>query len=240
VQARSFAEMLEQTIRRYQNRAIEAAQVIEELIALAKEVREAHARGEALKLSEDELAFCDALETNDSAVKVLGDETLRTIAQEVVRAVRANVTIKTSTEKDIVERDDFWATTSNKQLNFGFGRRVPRLKVRCAHVSLRRNFVVCSASRHCSPGPAKPLAVSWVGSCPAAAPRWWSPTTCCSKVGMGTCPRNLRAAILCGGAWEEHRLRHPSRAAPGSHPRKRGPCSPLRVAQRDHPPQADA
>ncbi|MBN8508491.1 MAG: type I restriction endonuclease subunit R [Burkholderiales bacterium] len=93
VQARSFAEMLEQTIRRYQNRAIEAAQVIEELIGLAKEMREAHARGDALKLSEDELAFYDALETNDSAVKVLGDETLRTIAQELVRTVRANVTI---------------------------------------------------------------------------------------------------------------------------------------------------
>jgi type I restriction enzyme R subunit len=93
VQARSFAEMLEQTIRRYQNRAIEAAQVIEELIGLAKEMREANARGEKLGLSEDELAFYDALETNDSAVKVLGDATLRTIAQELVRTVRANVTI---------------------------------------------------------------------------------------------------------------------------------------------------
>jgi type I restriction enzyme R subunit len=93
VQARSFAEMLEQTIRRYQNRAIEAAQVIEELVALAKEMREANARGESLKLSEDELAFYDALETNDSAAKVLGDETLRTIAQELVRTVRENVTI---------------------------------------------------------------------------------------------------------------------------------------------------
>jgi len=93
VQARSFAEMLEQTIRRYQNRAIEAAQVIEELIGLAKDMREAHARGEALHLSDDELAFYDALETSDGAVKVLGDATLRTIAQELVKAVRANVTI---------------------------------------------------------------------------------------------------------------------------------------------------
>jgi type I restriction enzyme R subunit len=93
VQARSFAEMLEQTLRRYRNRAIEAAQVIEELIALAREMREAQARGEALKLTEDELAFYDALETSDSAVKVLGDETLRIIAQELVRTVRANVTI---------------------------------------------------------------------------------------------------------------------------------------------------
>ena len=93
VQARSFAEMLELTIRRYQNRAIEAAQVIEELIQLAKDMREASARGDALGLSEDELAFYDALETNDSAVKVLGDDTLRAIARELVETVRKNVTI---------------------------------------------------------------------------------------------------------------------------------------------------
>ena len=93
VQSRSFSEMLEQSIRRYQNRAIEAAQVIEELIALAKQMRQADQRGEELKLNEDELAFYDALETNDSAVKVMGDETLRTIARELVAAVRANITI---------------------------------------------------------------------------------------------------------------------------------------------------
>ena len=93
VQARSFADMLEQTLRRYQNRAIEAAQVIEELIQLAREMREAAARGERLGLSEDELAFYDALETNDSAVQVLGDEKLRAIAQELVETVRNNVTI---------------------------------------------------------------------------------------------------------------------------------------------------
>jgi type I restriction enzyme R subunit len=93
VQARSFAEMLEQTLRRYQNRAIEASQVIEELIALAKEMRAAAERGEKLGLSEDEMAFYDALETNDSAVQVLGDETLRGIARELVETVRNNVTI---------------------------------------------------------------------------------------------------------------------------------------------------
>jgi len=93
VQARSFAEMLDQTVRRYANRAIEAAQVIEELIQLAREMREANARGEALGLSEDELAFYDALETNDSAVQVLGDETLREIARELVETVRNNVKI---------------------------------------------------------------------------------------------------------------------------------------------------
>ena len=93
VQARSFAEMLEQTIRRYQNRAVEAAQVIEELIGLAREMREANARGERLGLSDDELAFYDALGVNDSAVQVLGDETLRDIARELVETVRNNVTI---------------------------------------------------------------------------------------------------------------------------------------------------
>jgi type I restriction enzyme R subunit len=93
VQARSFAELLEQAVRKYQNRAIETAQVIEELIQLAKDMRAANARGETLGLSEDELAFYDALETNDSAVKVLGDETLRTIARELVQTVRKNVTI---------------------------------------------------------------------------------------------------------------------------------------------------
>ena len=93
VQARSFAEMLEQTIRRYQNRAVEAAQVIEELIGLARQMREANARGERLRLSDDDLAFYDALGVNDSAVQVLGDETLRDIARELVETVRGNVTI---------------------------------------------------------------------------------------------------------------------------------------------------
>ena len=93
VQARSFGEMLEATLRRYQNRAVEAAQVIEELIELARTMRAANERGEALGLGKDELAFYDALETSDSAVAVLGDETLRLIAQELVRTVRDNVTI---------------------------------------------------------------------------------------------------------------------------------------------------
>ncbi len=101
VQSRSFAEMLEQSLRRYQNRAIEAAQVIEELIQLAREMREADARGEQLGLSEDELAFYDALETNDSAVKVMGDETLREIARELVDTVRRNVTIDWTIREDV-------------------------------------------------------------------------------------------------------------------------------------------
>ncbi len=93
VQARSFAELLDRAVRKYQNRAIETAQVIEELIQLAKNIRTAGARGEQLGLSDDELAFYDALEANDSAVKVLGDDTLKTIARELVTTVRKNVTI---------------------------------------------------------------------------------------------------------------------------------------------------
>jgi type I restriction enzyme, R subunit len=101
VQARSFAEMLEESIRRYQNRAIEAAQVIEEMIALARDMRRANERGAALKLSDEELAFYDALETNDSAVKVLGDETLRTIARDVTEAVHKNVTIEWTMRENV-------------------------------------------------------------------------------------------------------------------------------------------
>ncbi|GAB4574675.1 MAG: type I restriction endonuclease subunit R [Anaerolineae bacterium] len=101
VQARSFSEMLENSIRRYQNRAIETVQVIEELIELAKHLREADTRGEKLGLTEDEIAFYDALEVNDSAVKVLGDETLRIIAQELLRAVRNNVTIDWTVRENV-------------------------------------------------------------------------------------------------------------------------------------------
>ena len=104
VQSRSFAEMLERAVRAYQNRAIETAQVIEELIKLAKDMREAGRRGEDLHLSEDELAFYDALEVNDSAVQVLGDETLKTIARELVTMVRGNVTIDWTVKENVRAR----------------------------------------------------------------------------------------------------------------------------------------
>ena len=98
---RSFADMLERTIRSYQNRAIEVAEVISELIELAKEMREANKRGEELKLSEDELAFYDALEVNDSAVKVLGDDTLKDIARELVKSVHENATIDWTMKENV-------------------------------------------------------------------------------------------------------------------------------------------
>lgn len=93
VQSRLFSELLQKAILKYQNRAIETAAVIEELVGLARDMREAAKRGEALNLTDDEVAFYDALEVNDSAVKVLGDENLRIIARELVDTVRRNVTI---------------------------------------------------------------------------------------------------------------------------------------------------
>ena len=93
VQSRSFAEMLAETLRQYRNRAIQAAEVIERLIELAREMREANARGEKLGLTDDELAFYDALSDNESAVEVMGDELLGEIARELVKTVRNNVTI---------------------------------------------------------------------------------------------------------------------------------------------------
>jgi len=101
VQSRSFAELLDASVRKYQNRAIETAQIIEELIALAKDMRAASARGEALHLTEDELAFYDALEVNDSAVKVLGEPTLVMIARELVETVKKNVTIDWTVRENV-------------------------------------------------------------------------------------------------------------------------------------------
>ena len=93
VEARAFSAMLEQTIKKYQNRSIEAAQVITELIDIAIEIRESKNRGEKLNLTEDELAFYDALVDNGSAKEVLGDETLKQIAKELTEKVKQNTSI---------------------------------------------------------------------------------------------------------------------------------------------------
>jgi type I restriction enzyme R subunit len=92
-QSKKFSEMLAEAIKRYQNNAITAAEIIEELIRLAKDLKEADKRGDNLNLDFRELAFYDALEVNDSAVKVLGDEILKTIARELVESVKNSVTI---------------------------------------------------------------------------------------------------------------------------------------------------
>ena len=85
--------MLETAIKKYQNNLLTTAQIIEELIKIAKEVRESDKEGEKLGLSTSEVAFYNALEINDSAVKVLGDETLKIIAREIADKVKRNATI---------------------------------------------------------------------------------------------------------------------------------------------------
>jgi type I restriction enzyme R subunit len=94
VQSRKFSEMLEDAIKRYHNGMIDTVEFLEKvLIPLAKEIKAADKRGEVLNLDVRELAFYDALEVNDSAVKILGDETLRAIARELLESVRNSTTI---------------------------------------------------------------------------------------------------------------------------------------------------
>lgn len=93
VKSKKFLEMLETAIKRYQNNLLTTAQIIEELIQIAKEVKSSDEEAKRFGLTEAELAFYDALETNDSAVKVLGDEVLKTIAREIADKVKKNVTI---------------------------------------------------------------------------------------------------------------------------------------------------
>jgi type I restriction enzyme R subunit len=93
VKARSFAEMLEKALWRYKNNAIEAAQVIEELIRIAKDIRDSDKEAESLGLSADEIAFYDALVQNGSAKEVMGDKKLRDLAHILVKRVRKNVSV---------------------------------------------------------------------------------------------------------------------------------------------------
>jgi type I restriction enzyme R subunit len=92
-QSRKFSEMLEQAVKRYQSSLIEAAQIIDELIRMAQDIKETTARGEKMNLREDELAFYDALAENPRAETILGDSTLKAIAQELVESVRRNTSI---------------------------------------------------------------------------------------------------------------------------------------------------
>jgi len=93
VKSKALLEMLEASIKRYQNNLLTTAEIIQELINIAKEVKEADKQGEKLGLSTDEVAFYNALEVNDSAVLVLGDDTLKHIAREIADKVRSNATI---------------------------------------------------------------------------------------------------------------------------------------------------
>lgn len=101
VQARNFTEMLEDTIRKYQGRLIETAQVIEELITIAKEMQEAKNKGEELGLNEDESAFYDALADNMSAQDVLGDNQLRNISRELAESIRQSTSIDWTVKESV-------------------------------------------------------------------------------------------------------------------------------------------
>lgn len=93
VKSKKLLEMLEGAIKRYQNNLLTTAEIIQELIKIAKQIKEADKEGEKLGLTNDEVAFYNALEINDSAVQVLGDEQLKQIAREIAEKVRANATI---------------------------------------------------------------------------------------------------------------------------------------------------
>jgi type I restriction enzyme R subunit len=93
VQARSFADLLENAVQRYENRAVDAVRIIDELIQIAKDLREAGQRGQQLGLTDDELAFYEALAENESAVDIMGNEQLTIIARELLAQVRNSVSI---------------------------------------------------------------------------------------------------------------------------------------------------
>jgi type I restriction enzyme R subunit len=101
VQEKKFSEMLTNVVKRYQNRAIETAQVIEELIEMAKKFHAAASRGEELGLTDDEVRFYDALANNESAVRELNDETLKKIAHELTKNLRQNVTVDWSARESV-------------------------------------------------------------------------------------------------------------------------------------------
>ena len=98
---KQFSEMLRDVVKRYQNRSIETAQVIEELIEMAKKFQEAARHGETSGLTPDELLFYDALADNESAVRELGDEILKKIAQELTESLRKNITVDWSKRESI-------------------------------------------------------------------------------------------------------------------------------------------
>jgi type I restriction enzyme R subunit len=93
VQGKTLMEMLENSIKKYQNKILTAAEVIQELINLANEIKQADKRGESLGLADYEMAFYDAVANNPSAREILGDETLRQLAIYLVETVKSNATI---------------------------------------------------------------------------------------------------------------------------------------------------
>jgi type I restriction enzyme R subunit len=101
VDSKKFSEMLEQSVKRYQNNLITSAQIIDEMIKLAKDIKESDRRGDDLGLDFREYAFYTALEVNDNSVKVLGDDILRHIARDLVETVRNNTSIDWTVRENV-------------------------------------------------------------------------------------------------------------------------------------------
>ncbi|MBI2192428.1 MAG: DUF3387 domain-containing protein [Planctomycetes bacterium] len=138
VQARSFSEMLEKAVRKYQNRAIEAAQVIDELIKLAKDIRKAQARGQELGLTDDEVAFYDALAENESARAAMGDEKLRFLAQKLVERVKQSVSIDWQVRENA--RAQIRVLVKRILREFGYP---PDMQARATELVLEQTQVLC-------------------------------------------------------------------------------------------------
>ncbi|MBD3250505.1 MAG: DUF3387 domain-containing protein [Candidatus Pacebacteria bacterium] len=118
VKSRSFAQMLAETIRKYQNRTIEAAQVIAELLELAKKIKQEKEKGKDLGLTEDEVAFYDALADNESAVRELSDEDLKKMARELVIMIRKNTTIDWTIKDSVQARLRIYVKKLLKKYNY--------------------------------------------------------------------------------------------------------------------------
>jgi type I restriction enzyme R subunit len=118
-----FSKLLQQSLKRYRNCAIETAQVIEELIEMAKKFHAAAQRGEQLGLNVDEMVFYDALAANEAAVRELGDETLKAIAVELTRKLRASATVDWSVRETVRARLRVMVRTLLKRYRYPPNRR---------------------------------------------------------------------------------------------------------------------
>ncbi|NLK50562.1 MAG: type I restriction endonuclease subunit R [Candidatus Cloacimonetes bacterium] len=139
VMSRSFTELLENAIALYHNRTIETIQVIEELIKIAVELRERSSRGEKLGLTEDEVAFYDALGVNDSAVAILGDDQLKIIAQEIAKSVRNNVKIDWAIRENV--RAEMRVIVKRILRKYGYP---PDKQARATELVLEQAELICS------------------------------------------------------------------------------------------------
>lgn len=224
VVARRFSEMLERTLLRYQNRTLTAAQVILELIEVARQLRDAPERGEALGLTEDELAFYDALADHGGVREVMGDSVRAAIAHDLVEAIRGPVTIDW-TQKEAVRAD--------------MRRKVKRLLRRYGYPPDKQEnavvVVIEQAERVCRDrvGAACPSNAAPMTRRPGAAPRpLRMERSCASPSGprpsggqqrSGLCPPGVSAASRPGAWLAERPLEDPLVACPRQPPDRAAP-----------------